>query len=441
MSLSLSAHSTSGVALAPDLAPRLAAAQRAEPCPKIDADPFLADALPASIAPALATLAIRAGREPDPTTGAILTPICQSTTYVQQAVGQHKGHTYSRASNPTVSVLEAALGALEGAPPSVCFSTGLSAITALFLSIARSGDEIIVSDVVYGGTVRLFAQILEPLGVTARYVDTSNPENVRSAINARTKLVFLETPANPTLKMCDLRAIAHVAREAGLPVAVDNTFLTPVLQRPLDLGCDISLYSTTKHIEGHNSTVGGAITTRDQALLDRLRLFRKTLGSIQAPFDAWLTLRGLKTLPLRIREHSRAALRVARWLEQLPKIARVHYPGLESHPQHALAKRQHLARDASGADAHGGVIAFELTGGTDAGVTLLNSVRLCSLAENLGAVETLITHPVTMTHGDVPRETRLRTGITDGLVRLSVGLEETDDIIADLAQALERAPA
>lgn len=389
-------------------------------------------AAPPSVFESLSTLAIHGGPGPDPTTGAILPPIVQSTTYVQQSVGNHKGYTYSRASNPTVSALEQALGAIENAPPSVCFSTGLAAETALFLTLLRSGDHVVCSEVVYGGTVRLLREILSGLGITATFVDTADALLVAGAITPATKLIFIETPGNPTLRLADIRGIAAVAKQHGIPLAVDNTFLTPVLQRPLELGADISLYSTTKHIEGHNSTVGGAITTLDAALLDRLRFIRKSVGSIQAPLDAWLTLRGLKTLPLRIKQHSQNALEVARWLENHPQVNRVLYPGLDSFPQHALAAAQHRGF-------HGGLLAFEVEGGAEAGRRVLNSVKVCSLAENLGAVETLITHPVTMTHGDVPREQREKVDITDGLIRLSVGLEDPADIIADLSQAIDAA--
>ena len=379
------------------------------------------------------TRAVHGGQGPDPGTGAILTPIFQSTTYVQQAVGVHKGHTYSRASNPTVSVLEACLGELEDAPPSVCFSTGMAAETALFLALLRAGDHLVVSEVCYGGTVRLLREVLSGFGVAASFVDAKLPAAVAAAITPRTRLVFVETPANPTLALTDIAALAAVCREADVLLAVDNTFLTPVLQRPLDLGADVSVYSTTKHIEGHNSTVGGALTSRDEALLERLRFIRKSVGSIQSPFESWLTLRGIKTLPLRLRQHSAHAQTVASWLEGHPLVARVLYPGLPSFPQHDLARRQHRG--------HGGVLAFEVEGGLAAGTALMNTVRLCALAESLGAVETLVTHPASMTHGDVPREQRERAGVSDGLVRLSVGLEDPADVIADLAQALEAAAA
>jgi cystathionine beta-lyase/cystathionine gamma-synthase len=379
----------------------------------------------------ISTLAIHGGLSPETATGAILTPIYQSTTFVQEAVGKHKGFTYSRAANPTVDALERALGALENAPPAVCFSSGMAAISTLFLALLRAGDHVVISDVVYGGTVRLARQILSHLGIAATFTDTSNIAAVRDALTPRTRLVFIETPANPTLKLSDIAAIAEVTRAAGIKLGVDNTFLTPLGQKALELGADISLLSTTKYIEGHNATVGGSITTRNTELLDRLRFVRKTLGTIQSPQEAWLTLRGLKTLPFRLRLHSENALAVARWLERHPAVRYVIYPGLESFPQRELAARQQLTP--------GGLISFEVKGGTEAGIELMNSVKLCSLAENLGAVETLITHPVTMTHADVPPADREAAGITEGLVRLSVGLEDVTDITADLNQALAAA--
>src|SRR6201996_2445448 len=375
------------------------------------------------------TGAVHGGLRSDPATGALLTPIYQSTTYRQDAVGVHKGHTYSRASNPTVSALEEALGSLEDTPPAVCFATGMAAISAVFLALLKSGDHVVLSDVVYGGTVRLFDQVLGRLGIESSFVDTASPAAVKAAIRPTTRMVFIETPANPTLKLTDVEAMVAITRPAGLLLVVDNTFLTPVLLRPLDLGADITMLSTTKYIEGHTATVGGSIASRDERILDRLRLIRKTLGSIQSPHEAWLTARGIKTLPLRLQQHSRGAQVVAEWLEQHPDIAHVHYPGLASFPQRELAERQHSL--------HGGMLSFELKQGAEAGIALMNAGRLCVLAENLGAAKTLITHPVSMTHGDVPREMRERIGITDGLVRLSVGLEDPRDIIADLSQALD----
>ena len=374
------------------------------------------------------TACIHGGQSPDPTTGAILPPVTQSTTYVMQGVGQHKGFTYSRADNPTVATLEAALGEVENALPAVCFATGMAAIHTLFFGLLRSGDHVVCSDVVYGGTVRLLNEFFTVFGVSATFVDSADLKSVESSIQSNTKLVLIETPANPTMKLTDIAGVASITKAAGIPLAVDNTFLTNVLQDCFALGADIVVYSTTKYIEGHNSTVGGALLVRDQQLRDRFAFTRKSVGSIQAPWDAWLTIRGLKTLSLRMREHSKNALRIAKWLEQQEAVRFVHFPGLPSFPQHDLAKQQQ--KD------WGGMLAFELRGGLEAGRSLMSSVKLCSLAESLGAVETLITHPATMTHPDVPLAQREATGITDGLIRLSVGLENPDDIIADLDQAM-----
>jgi len=379
------------------------------------------------------TLALHAGAQADPTTGAILTPIYQTTTYRQEAVGVDKGYTYSRAGNPTVSALERRLAALEGAEYATCFSSGLSATTALFLSLLKAGDRVVASEVCYGGTVRLLQQIFSTFGVEADFVDTSNEEAFTAALRKPTKLVFIETPANPTLRLTDISLAAKLAHDAGALLVVDNTLLTPALQKPLDLGADVSLHSTTKFIDGHNATIGGVLITRSKELNERFDFVRKSTGTIQAPFDAWLTLQGVKTLPLRIRQHSENAVKVAQFLENHPRVTTLYYPGLESFPQYELANRQ----QGSG----GALIAFEVEGGTDAGIKLMNSVRLCSLAENLGSAETLITHPASMTHAAVPLEQRLAAGITDGLVRLSVGLENPDDLIADLEQALQIASA
>jgi cystathionine beta-lyase/cystathionine gamma-synthase len=376
------------------------------------------------------TTAIHGGLTPDPLTGALVTPLVQSTTFVNEAVGQTKGYAYSRVSNPTVSALEAQLGALEDAPPAVCFVTGLAAETALFLALLKAGDHVVLGDAIYGGTVRLVRQVLSELGIQATFVDSSYAENVRTALRPNTRLIFIESPANPTLKLTDLKAVADIGREAGIHVAVDNTFLTPVIQRPLDIGATVCVYSTTKHIEGHSTAVGGSVVSRDPALLDRVRFIRKCTGGIQAAFQAWLTTRGVKTLPLRLKQHSANALALAKALRANPFVAAVNYPGLEDHPQHALAKRQHLG------GLHGGILSFEVVGGTDAAVKVLNSAKLCSLVEHLGSVETLLTHPVTMTHADVPVEQRLAVGITDGLIRVSVGIEDIADIVADLEQAI-----
>lgn len=374
------------------------------------------------------TKALHAGTFPDPTTGAILTPIYQTTTYRQEAVGQDKGYTYSRAGNPTVTALENRLAALENADHATCFSSGLAATTALFLALLQAGDRVVVSEVCYGGTVRLLQQIFSSFGVVADFVDTSDQTALIEAFSQPAKLAFIETPANPTLRLTDIELASKFAKLAGALVVVDNTLLTPVLQKPLDLGAEVSLHSTTKFIDGHNATIGGVLITRNKDLNDRFDFIRKSTGTIQSPFDAWLTLQGVKTLPVRMREHCDNAFRVARFLESHPKITTLHYPGFESFSQYHLAGKQQ--------EAGGALIAFEVEGGVEAGIKLMNSVKLCSLAENLGSTETLITHPASMTHGAVPLEQRIAAGITDGLVRLSVGLEHANDIIADLEQAL-----
>ncbi len=374
------------------------------------------------------TLALHAGSEPDPTTGAILTPIYQTTTYRQQAVGVDKGFTYSRASNPTVSALERRLAALENAEYATCYSSGLAATTALFLALLRAGDRVVVSEVCYGGTVRLLQQLFAGFGVEADFIDTSDEAAFRAALEKPAKLVFIETPANPTLRLTDIALASQLSRDAGALLVVDNTLLTPVLQKPLDLGADISLHSTTKFIDGHNATIGGALITNNKDLHERFDLVRKSTGTIQSPFDAWLTLQGAKTLPLRIRQHAENALEVAQFLDKHPRVTMLYYPGLETFPQHELAVKQQTNG--------GALIAFEVDGGVEAGINLMNSVKVCSLAENLGSAETLITHPASMTHGAVPLAQREAAGITDGLVRLSVGLENPVDIIADLEQAL-----
>lgn len=375
-----------------------------------------------------ATQSIHAGVVPDPSTGAILTPIYQTTTYVQDAVGIHKGYTYSRSANPTVSVLEKKLGELDGIDRAVCFSTGMAATTALLLALLKSGDHIICGDVVYGGTVRLLREVLDKFDIAVSFVDSSIPEKVKSLITHKTKLIFIETPANPLLKLTDIAAIAAIAHEKNVLLATDNTFLTPALQRSFELGTDIILYSTTKYFDGHNATVGGALLAKDNSLTEKFAYIRNAVGSIQTPFNAWLTLQGIKTLDLRMREHSNNALAVANYLLHHPKVTQVIYPGLSSFSQHELAKRQQLG--------FGGMLAFEVKGGYENALKVMNSVQLCSLAENLGSVETLITHPASMTHGPIPKIQREAIGITDGLIRLSVGLENPSDIINDLERAL-----
>jgi cystathionine beta-lyase/cystathionine gamma-synthase len=375
------------------------------------------------------TLALHAGAVADPTTGALLTPIYQTTTYRQEAVGKDKGFTYSRSANPTVSALERRLAALEGAEYCTCYATGLAATTVLCLALLRAKDHVVVSQAVYGGTVRLFNQVLASFGVTAEFVDTSDEVALRGAVNARpVRFVFIETPANPTLKLTDIQLAGKTAHEANALLVVDNTLLTPALQKPLELHADVVLHSTTKFIEGHNATVGGALITGDAELHERFSFIRNAIGAIQSPFPAWLTLQGVKTVGLRMAQHSENALRVARFLETHPQVTRLFYPGLESFAQFELARKQQ--------NSGGALIAFEIEGGVEAGIRLMNGVKLCALAENLGSAETLITHPASMTHADVPRTQREAAGITDGLVRLSVGLEDPVDIIRDLSQAL-----
>jgi len=374
------------------------------------------------------TVAIRGGRSLDSHASSILFPLYQTSTFVHDAVGVDKGFSYSRVSNPTVDALEKAIGALERTPPAVCFRTGMAAITTLFLSVLKSGDHVVLSDVVYGGTMRLFREVFDHLGITASFVDSSDVNNVEAAITPATRMVFIETPGNPTLKLADIEAIAQIAKRHSILLAVDNTFLTPILQKPLELGADISVLSTTKYIDGHNATVGGSLATRDENLLERLRLIRKTIGTTQAPFEAWLTLQGMKTLPTRLRLHCEGAARIASWLEAHPSVERVYYPGLDSFPQKALAEKQQRAP--------GAMIAFELKAGNEAAIRALNNVKLCSRAESLGGLETLITHPSSTTHADLDPELRRGLGIPDGLIRLSVGLEAAEDIIADLEQAL-----
>jgi cystathionine beta-lyase/cystathionine gamma-synthase len=375
------------------------------------------------------TLALHAGAVADPTTGALLTPIYQTTTYRQEAIGKHKGFTYSRSANPTVSALERRLAALEGADYCTCYATGLAATTVLCLALLRAGDHVVASEAVYGGTVRLFNQVLATFGVTAEFVDTADEAAMRKAVTARpARFVFIETPANPTLKLTDIELTARIAHEAGALVIVDNTLLTPALQRPFELQADVVLHSTTKFIEGHNATIGGALITRDPELHERFSFTRNAIGAIQSPFPAWLTLQGVKTVGLRMAQQSQNALQIARFLESHPRVTKLLYPGLESFPHFELARKQQTSG--------GALIALEIAGGVEAGIRLMNNVRLCALAEQLGSVETLITHPASMTHADVPAEQRKAAGITDGLVRLSVGLEDPVDVIRDLSQAL-----
>jgi cystathionine gamma-lyase len=375
-----------------------------------------------------ATKAVRSGIVPDPTTGAIVPPIYQTSTYVLEEVGKNKGYDYTRASNPTRAVLEANLAALDGGKYGVSFASGLSAVDAVTRAFLSPGDHVVSSDDVYGGVSRMFNQIHSRFGLEFTYVDSSTPENVEEAIRPETRMIWLETPTNPLLRVTDLEAVAAIGKKHGIPTAVDPTFATPALLRPLEFGIDMVIHSTTKYISGHNQIIGGAVITNNEDYFEKLKFFQKSIGAVSSPFDCWLTLLGVKTLPIRMEKHSANAMEVAKYLEAHPKVDRVSYPGLPSHPRHEVARRQ--MSDFSG------MITFELVGGIESGRTLMNNVRLCSLAESLGSVETMITHPATMTHADVPREDREARGLTDGLVRISVGIEDVEDIIADLDQAL-----
>ncbi len=381
--------------------------------------------------PDFKTREVHAGVRPDPVTGAILTPIYQSTTYVQESVEQYmeKGYSYSRSGNPTVTALEDRITALKGGVGSACFATGMSATSATMMAFLNAGDHCILSDVVYGGTHRISTKVLSRFGVEFSFVDTSDANNIKEAIKSNTKLIFTETPANPTLKLTDIAAVSEVARAHGIPHVVDNTFLTPYFQRPLELGANVTLHSTTKFMEGHNVTVGGSISADDQEHLDAIKFVRNCLGNNMSPMVAFYTLQGIKTMSTRLEAQSANARKIAEFLQTHNMVERVAYPGLDSFPQKELADRQ--------ASGHGSMLWFEVKGGVEAGKKLMNTLELWSLAENLGSVESLVTHSVTMTHADMPREERMAAGITDGLVRLSAGLESAEDLIIDLKQALD----
>ena len=377
------------------------------------------------------TKQIHAGVEPDAQTGAILTPIYQSTTFVQPSVDEYlsKGYSYSRSGNPTVRALETKLNALEEGFDCTCYATGMAAIQVVMQACLNAGDHAIISDVAYGGTYRLATKVFSRFGVEFSFVNTADAAAVAAAVKPNTRLILTETPANPNLKLTDIRAVSEIARARGIPHAVDNTFLTPFYQRPLELGADISIHSTTKYFDGHNATVGGAVIAATEALDEAIRFIQNASGVIMSPWVAWLTLQGIKTLSIRMERQSANALAIAKFLESHPKVSQVAYPGLASFAQHELAGRQ--------ATGFGAMLWFEVQGGVSAGKRFMDSVRLCTLAENLGSVETLVTHPVTMTHADVEKAERERVGISDGLVRLSVGLEDVEDLIDDLDQALD----
>ncbi len=379
------------------------------------------------------TKCVRAAIEPDPTTGSIVPPIYQSATFVLPQIGEDRGFDYTRSSNPTRKMLEEQVAALEGVKYASAFASGMSAVDTI-TCMFESGDHIVSSDDVYGGVSRLFNKILSKFGLRFTYVDTSDAEAVVAAIRPETKMVWVETPTNPLLKVTDLEAVGEIARAHSLLFGVDSTFATPYHLRPAEYGADLVMHSTTKYISGHNLIIGGVVATDREDLFEELKFVQKSVGAVPSPFDCWLTLEGLKTLSLRMARHSANAMRVAGYLESHPKVAKVTYPGLASHPSHEVAARQME---------HGfsGMISFELKGGRDAGVQLMNSVELCALAESLGAVETMITHPATMTHAEVPEEEMRQRGLSDGLVRLSVGIEDVEDILEDLDQAFAKVGA
>lgn len=373
-----------------------------------------------------ATKAIHAGQPAEQVTGAIMTPVFLTSTYVQEELGKNKGYEYSRVSNPTRTALEQNIAALEEGAHGMAFGSGTAAIDAI-MHLLKPGDHAIVSRNVYGGTYRIAKMIWEDYGLQFDFVDTTDLQQIERVIRPNSKMLFIETPTNPTIEITDLAASAALAKKHRLTSVVDNTFATPYLQQPLRYGFDLVVHSLTKYLNGHSDMLGGFIVTNNETIAERLRFFQKAIGGILSPFDAWLCLRGTKTLAIRMKQHNENALQVARWLVQQPRVMKVFYPGLEDHPQHALAKKQMCG--------FGGMISFDL-GSLNAAAAFLKRVRLCALAESLGGVETIITHPATMTHAAIPPEQRQRIGVTDGLVRISVGIEDVEDIIADLKAAM-----
>jgi len=376
--------------------------------------------------PGFATTAIHTGQEPDPLTGAVAVPIYPTSTYVQEEIGKHKGYEYARVSNPTRDRLETNLAALEGGTSSRVFASGMAAINAI-MTMLKSGDHVVAGHNLYGGTPRLFNNVFVNFGMTFTYVDTSDVKSVERSLQKNTKLIFVETPTNPLMELCDLRAISDLAHQRGIEVVVDNTFMSPYFQRPIELGADMVVHSTTKFLNGHSDGLGGVVVCTKPEQSEKLAYLQKAAGAILSPFECWLILRGVKTLAARMVQHDSNGRKVADYLSKHKKVKKVFYPGLPDHPQHELAKKQ--------MSGFGSMIAFE-TGSLDNANKMLRKVRVCSLAESLGGVETLISHPATMTHAAVGEEGRRKIGITDGLVRISVGIEDVDDILADLEQAL-----
>jgi cystathionine gamma-lyase len=376
-----------------------------------------------------ATRAIHVGQEPDAATGAVIVPIYQTSTYAQSEVGVHKGFDYSRTANPTRAALEACLASLDNGRYGLAFASGMAAEDTL-LHLFASGEHVVACDDVYGGTFRLFHRVLERFGLRFTFVDATRIENVAAAIEDRTRLIWLESPTNPLLKLIDISAVARLAHQHDIIVAVDNTFASSYCQRPLELGADIVHYSTTKYMGGHSDVVGGALVTASDDLYERLKFLQNAVGGVPGAFDSWLVLRGLKTLAVRMRQHTANALQIGCFLEQHARVKRVYYPGLESHPQHDLARRQMVG-------GFGGMLSFEIHGGVEAAREVARRTRLFTLAESLGGVESLIELPALMTHASLPAARRAEIGIDDGLIRLSVGIEEVEDLTRDLVQALE----
>jgi cystathionine beta-lyase/cystathionine gamma-synthase len=376
----------------------------------------------------LGTKFIHAGSEPDPSTGAIMTPIYQTSTYVQSAPGQHKGYEYARSQNPTRKALEDAYAIIENGKYGLAFSSGVAATDAV-VKLLKPGDEVIAASDMYGGTYRLFMKVFAKFGIKFLYADTTNVENIRPLINRNTKLIWLETPTNPLMNITDISAVAALARPNKIIVCVDNTFASPYLQNPLDLGADIVMHSSTKYLGGHSDVIQGALMMNDSELRDQLYFIQKSCGAVPGPMDCFLVLRGIKTLHVRMKQHGENGLIIAHWLRKHPKVGRVYWPGFEDHPNHEIAKKQ--------MSGFGGMISFVLKDDSaDAARKVLSSTKLFSLAESLGGVESLINHPASMTHASIPREERIKNGLSDALIRLSVGIEDAEDLIEDLAQAI-----
>lgn len=373
------------------------------------------------------TKAIHAGQDPDPTTGATITPIYQTSTYTQEALGKHKGYEYSRTGNPTRTALEEALAAIENGKHGLCFASGLAATTTV-LCMLQSGDEIVAGDDLYGGTIRLFNRVFSNFNIKTNYVDCRDPKNFEVAINQKTKLIWIETPTNPMLRLCDIKTISEIARSKKIISCVDNTFASPYFQKPLNLGADIVVHSTTKYLGGHSDVVGGAVILNDKELYEKIKFYQNAIGGTPGPFDCWLVLRGIKTLAVRMKKHEENALKVAEFLEKHPKVKEVYYPGLKSHPQHELAKKQ--------MSGFGGMVSFKVNGGKEAAKKVVESTKLFALAESLGGVESLLNFPFLMTHAGVPPEHKARLGISEDLIRLSVGIEDIGDLLKDLEKAL-----